>query len=123
MAMTRPLLAVTSWMLVRVFSYLRTERGVVGVLRGDADYGEGSVDEGVGAMLHLAGGVAFGVDVGDFFELEGSFEGDGDKVVLSRVHRYPQILSVVPTKVSTFGQLVAFCEQTHKCKLLIINDF
>ena len=28
-------------------------------------------------MLHLAGGVAFGVDVGDLLELEGAFEGDG----------------------------------------------
>ena len=51
--------------------------GVVGVLGGDADYGEGFVDEGVGAVLHLAGGVAFGVDVGDLLELECAFEGDG----------------------------------------------
>ncbi len=51
--------------------------GVVGVFGGDADYGEGFVDEGVGAVLHLAGGVAFGVDVGDLLELEGAFEGDG----------------------------------------------
>ena len=51
--------------------------GVVGVFGGDADYGEGLVDEGVGAVLHLAGGVAFGVDVGDLLELEGAFEGDG----------------------------------------------
>ena len=35
--------------------------GVGGVLGGDADYGEGFVDEGVGAVLHLSGGVAFGV--------------------------------------------------------------
>ena len=56
---------------------LEDRAGVVGVLGGDADYGEGFVDEGVGAVLHLAGGVAFGVDVGDLFELEGSFEGDG----------------------------------------------
>ena len=28
-------------------------------------------------MLHLAGGVAFGVDVGDLLELERAFEGDG----------------------------------------------
>jgi hypothetical protein len=28
-------------------------------------------------VLHLAGGVAFGVDVGDFFQLERAFEGDG----------------------------------------------
>ncbi len=39
---------------------------VVGVLGGDADAGESFVDEGVGAVFHLAGGVAFGVDVGDF---------------------------------------------------------
>ena len=51
--------------------------GVVGVLGGDADDGEGFVDEGVGAVLHFAGGVAFGVDVGDFLELERAFEGDG----------------------------------------------
>jgi len=51
--------------------------GVVGVLGGDADHGERLVDEGVGAVLHLAGGVAFGVDVGDLLELEGAFEGDG----------------------------------------------
>jgi hypothetical protein len=33
---------------------------------------EGFVDEGVGAVLHLAGRVAFGVDVGDLLELEGA---------------------------------------------------
>jgi hypothetical protein len=43
-------------------------------LRGDADYGEGFVDEGVGAVLHLARWVAFGVDVGDLLELERAFE-------------------------------------------------
>ena len=47
------------------FFVLEDAAGVVGVLGGDADYGEGFVDEGVGAVLHLAGGVAFGVDVGD----------------------------------------------------------
>ncbi len=51
--------------------------GVGGVLGGDDDDGEGLIDEGVGAVLHLAGGVAFGVDVGDLLELEGAFEGDG----------------------------------------------
>jgi len=54
---------------------LEDRAGVVGVLRGDADYGEGFVDEGVGAVLHLAGRVAFGVDVGDLLELERAFEG------------------------------------------------
>jgi len=51
--------------------------GVCGVFGGDADDGERFVDEGVGAVLHFAGGVAFGVDVADLFELEGAFEGDG----------------------------------------------
>ena len=39
--------------------------GILGVLGGDADDGEGFVDEGVGAVLHLAGWVALGVDVAD----------------------------------------------------------
>ena len=52
-------------------------RGIRRVFCGDADDGEGLVDEGVGAVLHLAGGVAFGVDVGDLLELEGAFERDG----------------------------------------------
>ena len=56
---------------------LEDQDGVVGVLRGDADYGEGFVDEGVGAVLHLAGRVAFGVDVGDLLEVERAFEAPG----------------------------------------------
>ena len=59
------------------FFVLEDAGGVGGVLRGDADDGEGFVDEGVGAVLHLAGGVALGVDVGDLLELERAFEGDG----------------------------------------------
>ena len=50
---------------------------ISGVLGGDDDHGERLVDEGVGAVLHLAGRVAFGVDVGDLLELEGAFERDG----------------------------------------------
>jgi hypothetical protein len=38
---------------------------------------------GRGAVLHLAGRVAFGLDAGDFLELEGAFEGD-DKPSPSR---------------------------------------
>jgi hypothetical protein len=78
MAMTRPERAVTSWMLERVFSYLRTGGVGFGSLVAMHDDGEGFVDEGVGAVLHLAGGVAFGVDVGDLLELERAFEGDGE---------------------------------------------
>ena len=35
------------------------------------------VDEGDGAVLHLAGGIALGVDIGDLLELERALEGDG----------------------------------------------
>jgi len=49
----------------KCFFVLEHGAGVGGVFGGDADDGEGLVDEGVGAVLHLAGRVAFGVDVGD----------------------------------------------------------
>lgn len=76
--------------------------GVVGVLGGDADYGERFVDEGVGAVLHLAGGVAFGVDVGDLLQLEGAFEGDGvvdapaeEEEVVGAVEEFGEMLAVL----------------------------
>ena len=59
------------------FFVLEDGAWVRGVLCGDADAGERLVDEGVGAVLHFAGGVAFGVDVADLLELEGTLEGDG----------------------------------------------
>src|SRR5271165_7125039 len=51
--------------------------GIVFVAGGEDDDREIFVDEGVGAVLHFSGGIAFGVDVGDFFEFEGAFERDG----------------------------------------------
>jgi hypothetical protein len=35
-------------------------------------------DERDGAVLHLGGGIALGVDVGDFLQLERAFERDGE---------------------------------------------
>jgi hypothetical protein len=32
-------------------------------------------------MFHFGGGIALGVDIGDFLELEGAFEGDGEVVL------------------------------------------
>jgi len=57
---------------------LQDAGGVVGVLGGDADDGEGFVNESVRPVLHLACRVAFGVDVGDLLELDRSFEGGWD---------------------------------------------
>src|ERR1039458_2017295 len=48
----------------------------VGALVGGEKYhGHILVDEGNGAVLHLGGGIAFGMDVGYFFELQRAFEG------------------------------------------------
>src|SRR2546428_13557982 len=46
------------------------------VAPGPRDDGQPVGDERDGAMLHLAAGVALGVDVGDLLELERPFEGD-----------------------------------------------
>ena len=54
-------------------------------LGGDDDHGHLLVDEGDGTVLHLGGGVAFGVDVGDFLEFEGTFEGHGVVVAAAEV--------------------------------------
>ena len=51
--------------------------GVSGIEGGDHDERGGGVDDGVGAVFELAAGVAFGVEVGGLFELEGAFTGDG----------------------------------------------
>ena len=80
---------------------------------------------GVGAVLHLAGGVAFGVDVGDLLELEGAFEGDGivdaaaeEEEVAGRwrrtsrelaalvIHRAEKISSILPGIFGEFGDEV-----------------
>ncbi len=43
----------------------------------DGDDRHGFSDQGQGAMLQLAGGIAFGVDVADFFQLQRTFHGNG----------------------------------------------
>ena len=77
MAMTRPRAGGDFLDVGEGLFVLEDGVGVGGVLGGEDDDGEGFVDERVGAVLHLAGGVAFGVDVGNFLELERAFEGDG----------------------------------------------
>ena len=51
--------------------------GVGVVDGGDHDEGRAFGDERVGAVLELAAGIAFGVEVGGFLELERAFAGDG----------------------------------------------
>ena len=65
-----PLRAFTSSMLAMTFSYTEFfgQRKTDGV----------RIDERDGAVFHLRGGIALGVDVGDFLELQRAFERDGE---------------------------------------------
>ena len=49
---------------------------VVVVLRGDDDDGQIFVDQRIGTVLHFAGGIAFGVNVGDLFQFERALKGN-----------------------------------------------
>ncbi len=46
------------------------------VVAGQDDHRHVLVDQGDGAVFHLGRRVALGVDVGNFLEFEGAFEGD-----------------------------------------------
>src|SRR5262250_97226 len=50
---------------------------VGGVARGEGNDGHTLVDQGDGTVLHLARGVAFGVQIRQLLELEGALEGEG----------------------------------------------
>src|SRR6185437_8636873 len=93
------------------FFVLEDGGGVVGVLGGDADDGEGLVDECVGAVLHLAGGVAFGVDVGDLLELEGAFEGDG---VVDAAAEEEEVAGVIELLGERVGKVVGGAEDVFE---------
>ena len=43
-------------------------------MRGDDHHGHIRIDECDGAVLHLGGRIAFGMDVGDFLQFQGSFQ-------------------------------------------------
>ena len=55
------------------------------IVGGDEDRGEFPVYERDGSVLHLGGGVAFGMDITDFLELEGAFESRGEVIAASQV--------------------------------------
>ena len=47
------------------------------------------VDQGDGTVLEFAGGIALGVDVGQFLELEGAFEGNGITGAATEIEHVP----------------------------------
>ena len=59
------------------FLYVADDFVVQHVAGGNHHHGHFGVDEGDGAVLHLGGGVALGMDVGYLLELERSLEGTG----------------------------------------------
>ena len=48
------------------------------IVRGQHHHRQLLVDQGVGPVLHLAGRISLGVDVGDLLQLERAFESDGE---------------------------------------------
>src|SRR5258705_12452712 len=60
------------------------------------------VDERVGPVLHLAGGISFGVNVGDFFQLQRAFERDGV------VNTTPEKKKILRTRVQLGKLLTSF---------------
>ena len=48
------------------------------IVGGEHDDRQLLIDQRVGTVLHFAGGIAFGVDVGDLLQLERAFERDGE---------------------------------------------
>src|SRR5258705_11753193 len=69
--------ASTHFLNVRdAFLIARDRIRIALVVRGQHYDGKIFVDQRVGAVLHFAGGIAFGVDVGNFLKFEGAFERD-----------------------------------------------
>ena len=59
----------------------------MGVVRCDYNHGQILVDKRVGAVLHLAGGIAFRVDIGNLFQLERALERDGEMNAAAEVQK------------------------------------
>ena len=91
-------------------------RGGVGfVARGEDDDGQRFVDERVGAVLHFAGGVAFGVNVGDFLELERAFERDGEMDAAAEIEKVARVGEV-------FGQLPRIARSARAALLRSLRE-
>ena len=58
---------------------------IVFVARSQHDDGKILIDQRVGAVLHFAGGIALGMNVGNFLELQRAFEGDGEVDAASEI--------------------------------------
>jgi len=64
---------------------VRDDLVIHGVLDGDDYDGHARFDQGDGSVLHFRGGIALGVDIGDFLEFQRAFQGDGEVDAASQI--------------------------------------
>src|SRR5208337_3042908 len=76
---------------------------VVLVVCGQNDNGQVLIDERVGSMLHLAGRITFGVDIGNFLQLQRTFQ--CDRIVHAASEKEKIVRAVVLLR-QVFGFLV-----------------
>ncbi len=58
-----------------------------GVMRGEHDDREIFIDQRIRSVLHLARGIAFRVDVGNFLQLQRAFERDGEMNAAAEIEK------------------------------------
>ncbi len=73
-------------------------------MRGHDHHRQIFVDQRVRAVLHLARGIAFGVDVGNFLQLQRAFERDG---VMNAASQEKKIVGAMIFLGEVFGLLLA----------------
>ena len=71
------------------------------IVRRNRDDGHGLVDERDGAVLHLAGRIALGMDVGDFLQLQGAFERDR---IVDAAPQVEEVAALVEAPGDLFGE-------------------
>ena len=79
------------------------------VVRGERHHRHTLVDERDGAVLHLAGGIALGVDVGNLLELQGAFEGDGEIVLAAEEEEVLRVRILERDAFDLFVHACLFC--------------
>ena len=85
-----------------------------GILRGNHHDRHVFVDKGDGAVLHFGGGVAFGVDVADFLELQGAFHGDRVAEVTSEVQEVVRLAECLCNFGDAVGELERFGNEVRE---------
>ena len=90
-----------------------------GVFRGDDHDGHVLVDEGNRAVFHFGGGVAFGVDVADFLELQGAFHGDRVAEVATEVQEVVRLAEGLCDFGDAVGELEGLCDEIRKFRKVL----